>query len=140
MFTRAARQGTTIRHLPRLIDSHRLLACLGGVILVFVFLGTAAATGGTYTPPRCPTVTYHTAPHLQAQALCMNIGVVTHDTEAGTFLFLTPGGDAGPGGDIVQGVRPGAGIFQDNGTLVWWHRSDARKVFNLTVVQYRGNP
>lgn len=78
-------------------------------------------------PPSCPVIAYHSAPKLSAQRLCMNLGVTTRGTRPETDLFLTPGG--------TQAF--GAGIYQDNGTLVWWHRQ-TRADFNLTVVHYRG--
>jgi Arylsulfotransferase (ASST) len=75
-------------------------------------------------------VSYHSAPQLGAQRLCVNRGVRTHGTAPGTYLFVTPGGIDSRGG--------GAGIFQDDGTLVWWQ--PFREQYDLTVVHYRGHP
>lgn len=90
----------------------------------------AAARDGPYVPPRCRPVTYRSASGLDAQRVCMNLGVRTHGTSPGTFLFLTPGsiGDTG------------AGIYRDNGQLVWWHPAHGFRVFNLTLVHFRGQP
>ncbi len=60
----------------------------------------------------------------------MNLGVSTHGTEQGTYLFLTPGGDVGRG----------AGIYRDDGTLVWWLHPGAPIVHNLTVVHFHDHP
>ncbi|MFL5824607.1 MAG: arylsulfotransferase family protein [Solirubrobacteraceae bacterium] len=81
-------------------------------------------------PPTCLTTVYHSVPTLNAQRLCMNAGVRTHGTTTGTYLFVTPGGAGGAG----------AGIFQDNGDLVWWHRPGTPKDDNLEVVQVHGRP
>jgi hypothetical protein len=59
----------------------------------------------------------------------MNVGVTTHGTRPGTYLFLSPGGTFGDG----------AGIFQDNGDLVWWQPAVAPQVSDITVVHYRGH-
>jgi Arylsulfotransferase (ASST) len=56
----------------------------------------------------------------------MNLGVFTRKTEPDTFLFLTPGGDEGEG----------AGIYRDDGTLVWWLHPGAPIDQDLTVVHY----
>jgi hypothetical protein len=56
----------------------------------------------------------------------MNLGVSTHGTDPGTYLFLTPGGDEGRG----------AGIYRDDGTLVWWLHTGAAIDQNLSVVRY----
>lgn len=60
----------------------------------------------------------------------MNLGTRTHGTTPGTFLFLTPGGQ----GDT------GAGIYRDNGQLVWWHPAERRRVGDLRLVHFRGQP
>jgi hypothetical protein len=90
----------------------------------------AAAQDHPYTPPPCRPVAYRSVPDLHAERVCMNLGVTTQGTAPGTFLFLTPGG--------IRGT--GAGIFRDNGQLVWWHPAGRPKAFNLTVVRYRGQP
>jgi hypothetical protein len=99
------------------------------VAIALIAAGTAAAEPLATSAPSCPVVTYHSAPRLTAQRVCMNLGVTAHGTQPGTYLFLTPGGK-----DAL-----GAGIYQSNGTLVWFHR-DPRADFNLTVVHYRGRP
>jgi hypothetical protein len=91
---------------------------------------TASTAAGSNAPPACPTVRYHSAPALSAQRVCMNLRVGTHGTQPGTFLFLTPGGDMGKG----------AGIYRDDGELVWWLPAPTPRVWNLTVVRYQGQP
>lgn len=105
-----------------------VLACLAGLWLL---AGQAeAAQGGTYVPVPCRPVTYQSAPRLDAQRVCSNLGVRTRGTAPGTFLFLTPGGQ----------YETGAGIFRDNGQLVWWHPAQGDRVANLTMVHFRGQP
>lgn len=109
-----------------------LHAQLVGVAVVVLVIG-GAARGEAHpitspAPPPCATVTYHSAPQLRAQSLCMNRGVITHGTAPGSFLFLTPGG--------IDRTDGGAGIFQDDGTLVWWRRF--RDQYDLTVVRRHG--
>jgi hypothetical protein len=60
----------------------------------------------------------------------MNTGVTTRGTEAGTYLFLTPNGFGGAG----------AGIFEDNGTLVWWLPGTGGSItdHNLSEVTFEG--
>jgi hypothetical protein len=60
----------------------------------------------------------------------MNLGVSTHGTEQGTYLFLSPGGDVGRG----------AGIYRDDGTLVWWLHPGPPIVHNLTLVHFHDHP
>lgn len=84
----------------------------------------AAAAG------RCPTLSYRSAPKLKAQRACENLGVTTQGTPSGTYLFLTQNGAYGAG----------AGIFQDNGDLVWWLGTRGQKDHDMTVVRYRGQP
>ncbi len=74
--------------------------------------GAAQARPQLYVPPRCPDVRFHSEPWLGPQRVCMNLGVRTHGTEPGTYLFLTP-------------EMAGVGIYRDNGALVWWHRRPA---------------
>jgi hypothetical protein len=97
-----------------------------GAALVLGLGATSSVQRASASPPSCPVVWYHTAPEIRAQRVCMNLGVTTHGSQPGTYLFLTPGGLP----------HPGAGIYQDNGTLVWWYHP--RKDFNLSVVHYRG--
>jgi hypothetical protein len=103
------------------------------VLAVFVVCLTTGATtstaGRSYLRP-CPLITYHSAPSLRAQSVCMNLGVTTHGTKPGTYLFLAPGGDSGTG----------AGIFKDDGQLVWWQPAIAPRIWNVTVVHYQGQP
>jgi Arylsulfotransferase (ASST) len=91
---------------------------------------TSAICSGVAAGATCPTVTYHSAPTLHAQAACENLGVNTQGTTPGTYLFLTQGGAYGAG----------AGIFQDNGTLVWWLQTGTAKDHDMTEVQYQGQP
>jgi hypothetical protein len=74
-------------------------------------------------------VTYHTVPGLNAQRVCMNLGVSTHGTQAGTYLFLTPG-------------FKGEGIFTSSGALVWWRPRDRSTGVDadMSVVQLLGQP
>jgi hypothetical protein len=81
-----------------------VVLCAGG--------GSAAAMPALYLPPACQTVTFHSAPRLEAQRVCMNLGVRTHGTQPGTYLVLTPG-------------AAGVGVYRDNGALVWWHGQPA---------------
>lgn len=58
----------------------------------------------------------------------MNAGVVTHGTEAGTYLFTTPG-------------SVGTGIYDSRGDLVWWHPSGSGMTnYNAEVVHWHGQP
>jgi hypothetical protein len=84
----------------------------------------ARAMPARYAPPACRMITYHSAPGLNAQRVCMNVGVSTHETEPGTYLFMTP-------------HSAGAGIFRNGGALVWWHHipRDAEQDQNMTVVR-----
>jgi hypothetical protein len=59
----------------------------------------------------------------------MNLRVTTHDTEPGTYLFVTPGG----------AFATGAGIFDDDGSLVWWHQATTPMIDDISVVRYRGH-
>ena len=103
----------------------------GGLVTIGVCLaaGLAAALAaravpGRYAPPPCRTWTFHSAADLDAQRVCMNLGVSTHGTAPGTYLFMTP-------------HSAGAGIFRNNGTLVWWQPRPrgAAQDQNLTVVR-----
>lgn len=110
----------SIPHAPRSIV----------IALTTLAVATASAVGAGSAAAYCPTITYHSAPTLNAQRACENRGVVTHGTDPGTYLFLSPGGWAGAG----------AGIFQDNGTLVWWLRTGGLADHDMTVVNYQGQP
>jgi hypothetical protein len=89
----------------------------------------AAALGARaiYTPPACQTLTFHSEPGLNPQRVCMNVGVTTHRTGQGTFLFLTPD-------------NAGVGIFRDTGRLVWWQGRPpgTTEEHNATVVNLWG--
>lgn len=100
------------------------------LVALLAILAACAAGDGSALAAGCPTVTYHSDPTLKAQSVCENLGVTTHGTEPGTYLFLTQGGAYGAG----------AGIFQDDGTLVWWLNTTTAKDHDLTVVHYRGQP
>ncbi len=104
----------------------RLGLTIVGVALVWA--GISPARTGLYEPPACQTVTFHSEPQLTPQRVCMNLGVRTHATGSGTYLFLTPG-------------YAGLGIFKDDGTLVWWHPLPAGTPLedNLSVVRLWGH-
>src|SRR5205085_3554370 len=89
----------------------------------------AAAEPASYFPRECNTVSYRTAPGLQAQRACMNLEVKTHGTQTGTYLFLSPGGTFGTG----------AGIFTDRGALVWWQPAISKEESDISVVRYHGH-
>jgi len=112
----------SIRTRPPLRNA--ALALLLAALAVCTFCGVSGAAAS------CPTVSYHSAPQLHAQQVCENLGVSTHGTQPGTYLFLSPGGANGAG----------AGIFADNGELVWWLSTGTAKDHDLTVVHFRGQP
>jgi hypothetical protein len=91
--------------------------------------GAASAGGGIYWPPGLPTKSYRSEPGLDAQSVCRE-GGTTPGLEPGKYLFLTPGGTYATG--------PGAGIFQSDGQLVWWHTSRRGIAENATLVHYHG--
>ncbi len=120
---------------PRCRARTSLLLALSAVLsiagAIFLTTGASASTdAGRYIPRPCRPIRYRSAPHLNAQHVCMNLGVSTQDTDPGTFLFLTPGGSEGRG----------AGIYRDDGTLVWWLHPGRPIIQDLTVVHYRGRP
>ena len=80
--------------------------------------------------PQCEVVRYHSLPGLHAQQACMDLGVTTSGTAPGTYLFLPPESDAGTG----------AGIFSDEGNLIWWLPGGLSSVDSAAVFQYRGAP
>jgi hypothetical protein len=92
------------------------------VSVIACWVGSAAAVAS------CPSMTYHSDPTLRAQRACENLGVYTHGTSPGTYLFLSQGGANGAG----------AGIFQDDGVLVWWLGGGGIKDHDLTAVRYQG--
>jgi hypothetical protein len=100
------------------------LACAGGG-------GAAGVSAEPPTSPSlsCPPITYHSLPRLKAQRACMNLGVRTHGTRPGTYLFIGPG-------DLP--AKTGVGIFRDNGALVWWQPAFENKTAAVNVVRYRG--
>lgn len=101
-----------------------------GAIAALLSAGICGLSACEAVAARCPTLTYHTAPTLKAQAACASLGVQTHGTDPGSYLFLTPGGNSGTG----------AGIFQDNGVLVWWLHTSAPDQEDMSVVHYQGQP
>jgi hypothetical protein len=101
----------------------RLAALIVAVALGAVLDSPARAATPRYAPPPCPRLSYQSAPALHAQRACMNTGVRSHGTQAGTYLFMTP-------------CNCGAGIYQSDGTLVWWRPGAG--VFDETVVEYAG--
>jgi Arylsulfotransferase (ASST) len=105
-----------------------LLACLLACALIPA--GSTAAEPQSYLPRSCNPVGFESAPGLQAQRMCMNLGVTSHGTRPGTYLFVSPGGTFGDG----------VGMFQDDGTLVWWHPSFSRKQSAISVVHYHHHP
>lgn len=107
--------------------SSRAVAVLA-VFAVWLAGGVTPSTAGRRFNQSCPTISYHSAPTLNAQRVCMNLGVTTHGTTPGTYLFLAPGGDSGLG----------AGIFKDDGQLVWWQPAVAPRIWNFQVVRYQG--
>ncbi|MFL5824608.1 MAG: arylsulfotransferase family protein [Solirubrobacteraceae bacterium] len=107
-----------------------LVRVLMAAVGVSAALGAAASTvGASYTPPTCRTLSYHSAPGIYAQRVCMNLGVSTHATRPGTYLFLTP-------------RDTGEGIYTDTGVLVWWKPRSANSTedHDLSVVQLWGHP
>jgi hypothetical protein len=89
---------------------------------------TTPRPGAPYVPPACPAPVYRSEPQLQAEGVCMNLGVRTSGTASGTDLFLTPNND------------DGAGIYSDDGQLVWWHPSAPGMIdLDETVVHYDGH-
>jgi hypothetical protein len=108
-------------------------AIRSGLVVVTTLLGCFALVGtgnAVAAGPSCPTLTYHSAPALKAQRACENLGVTTHGTQPGRYLFLTQNGASGAG----------AGIFQDNGSLVWWLSTNGVRDHDMSVVQYQGQP
>jgi hypothetical protein len=90
---------------------------------------SVSARRGFYLPPACQTVTFHSEPALDAQRVCMNLGVRSHPATPDTYLFLTP-------------HSSGAGIFKPNGTLVWWNPppNGATRAEDVSVVTLWGRP
>lgn len=109
-----------------------LHAAVAGVaaLIAGATVWTGPATAARYAPPNCPTMAFHSAPTLNAQEACENLGVTTSGTQPGTYLFLTQGGANGTG----------AGLFQDNGTLVWWLNGIGPKDHDMSLVHFRGQP
>src|SRR6202035_4060173 len=108
------------------------LACLlGGAAPAPAQPAPGTATGADTESARvpCPVITYHSAPSLKPQRACMNLGVTTHGTQPGTYLFLGPDG--------IHGA--GVGIFRDNGDLVWWQPASPPEAADAKVVRYRGH-
>jgi hypothetical protein len=99
-------------------------------VLATLVTGVIWVAGASVAAARCPTVKYHSASTLRAQRACENLGVATRGTQPGTYLFLTQSGDTGAG----------AGIFQDDGSLVWWLHTRSAKDHDMSVVHYRGQP
>jgi hypothetical protein len=62
----------------------------------------------------------------------MNLGVTTGGTQPGTYLFLGPG--------ALRYPDTGVGIFQDDGTLVWWQPAWAPRIENVNVVHFGRKP
>jgi hypothetical protein len=110
--------------------SRRARSVLVASLAVLASVVVMENAGGVAVAATCPRVTYHSAPSLQAQSACENLGVTTNGTPPGTYLFLTQNGANGAG----------AGIFQDNGALVWWLGTNSAKDHDMTVVRYRGQP
>lgn len=99
--------------------------------------GISASSATTSTAPRvasrsksCPLISYHSAPGLDAQRACQNLGVTAHGTVPGNYLFLSPSGYNGAG----------AGIFQPNGDLVWWDKHPAGVDYDFSEVFFQNQP
>ena len=112
----------------------RLKAAAGVILLgtlawALTPAGSASVEPQSYFPRPCNPAGYHSF-LPQAQAVCMNLGVPTHSTRSRTYLFLSPGGTFGTG----------AGIYQDNGSLVWWQPAISRMESDIRVVHYRRHP
>jgi hypothetical protein len=107
-----------------------LVSCLGVLLTLLTTLALWASDGAVASAASCPKLTYRSAPALNAQRACMNEGVQTTGTQPGTYLFLSQNGANGAG----------AGIFQDNGVLVWWLPGHGVKDHDMTVVHYQGQP
>jgi hypothetical protein len=103
----------------------RRLALLLVGLCSLVCAATVLAQMAVYTPPGCQTVTFHSAPRLGAERVCMNVGLKTHGVPSGDYLFLTPG-------------SAGAGIFRPNGELVWWKRRQGHIDEDVHVVTLWG--
>lgn len=114
----------------------RLRAVAGSILagtrawaLTLALAGSASAEPQSYFPAQCNTAGYHSY-LVQTQRVCMNLGVTTHSTLPRTYLFISPGGTFGTG----------AGIYQDNGTLVWWQPAISRMESDIRVVHYHRHP
>lgn len=111
---------------------HSIQGRMGPLLLAAVvgwLAAPATARAPRYTPPACQTVTFHSAPGLSAQRACMNVGIHTHRTGSGSYLFLTPDND-------------GIGIYRDTGTLVSWVQRPPgdTEEHDATVVRLWGQP
>ncbi len=105
----------------------RVLARFSLLVLVSASVIAGSATAAS-SPGACVPVRYHSAPSLGAQRMCMNAGVVTHGTQKGTYLFVTPG-------------NGGTGIYRDNGNLVFWSSPAQYSAhYDLQVVHWHGQP
>lgn len=109
---------------------HAVRSGLLSISTLLAVLALGATGSAVAAAPNCPTASYQSAPTLKAQSACENLGVTTHGTPPGTYLFLTQNGANGAG----------AGIFQDDGTLVWWLNISGNKDHDMSVVQYQGQP
>ena len=99
--------------------------CLVALVCAAVIAGSAAAASA---PGPCRPVSYHSAPTMRAAAMCMNAGVASHGTQAGTYLFTTPGSN-------------GTGVYDSRGNLVWWNGSGSGMTdYNAEVVHWHGQP
>src|SRR5436305_8329878 len=108
----------------------RLVMLLGTVGICTVGAESGAWAMDFSSPQPCPTIRYHSAPSLDAQRACMNLDAPSRGAPRGTYLFLSPGGSNGDG----------AGIFQDNGALVWWQPAGGPEDHDMAVVHFRGQP
>lgn len=113
-----------------MVSAKRLVRSGTATILMLVFGVLCARASPAAAAAKCPTLTYRSAPTLKAQRACENLGVQTQGTDPGSYLFLTQNGANGAG----------AGIFQDNGDLVWWLGTGSTKDHDMTVVRYQGQP
>ena len=114
---------------PSAAPSRRVVSSLWLLGVALMLGASSASAQRLYWPRACHPVAYHTVPRLRAQRVCMNLRVTTHGTQPGTYLFMTPGG----------AFATGAGIFNDDGSLVWWHHATTPMDDDISVVQYRGH-
>jgi hypothetical protein len=90
-------------------------------------LDSAQAAAAKVASAACSPIRYRSVPNLRPQRACLTGGTWTGHGEPGTYLFMTPG-------------ALGAGIFANNGGLIWWASVGGRGAYNLQVVHFKGKP